>query len=110
MSDLHLGLAESKSIDVPKVLPAAPERLCLVCRKLKSRSLLLRLVIQKETKQIVSNSDGRKAGKGLYFCRSFECISQIEKNKKLKKQYLEKLNQHQCLDWMKSELESSNSP
>lgn len=110
MDDSHHNLADQKTSGVPKVLQAAPERLCLVCRKLKSRTQLFRLVILKESKQIVSNPDGRKPGKGLYFCRRLDCVLQIEKSKKLKKQYLDKLNQHLCLDWMKSELETSNPP
>ena len=76
-----------------------PERLCLVCRQLKPRTELFRLVKPKEEPHYLPNPDGKIAGKGIYFCRDQACLTRLQKEKRYKRLFLDKLQQG-GLSWM----------
>jgi len=67
---------------------------------MKPRSELFRLVILKPSQEIVPNPLGREPGKGLYFCRTTECIDLLSSQKRLRRQYQERLNRRGSLQWM----------
>lgn len=60
-----------------------PQRVCMVCKKLKSKSELWRLVKTKDGK-IEESFYQNKAGFGIYFCKNNNCINLFLKNKKFK--------------------------
>ena len=90
----------------PEVKERQPSRVCLVCRRERPRNELFRLVKMKEVAHLVPNPTGLLPGKGIYFCRGSSCIERLQKDRKLKRLFLEKL-QKQGLAWM---LEQTASP
>lgn len=76
-----------------------PERMCLVCRELKPRDQLFRLVKHKEDGSFTPNADGLIPGKGVYFCRYGDCIDRLQKERRLRRQLADKLK-HGALEWM----------
>lgn len=82
-----------------------PERMCLVCRVLKTRDQLHRLVKSKEDGRFLPNEDGSLPGKGIYFCRTGDCLQRMQKERRLRRQLLEKLSDS-ALDWMQASREN----
>ena len=48
-----------------------PERMCVVCRQVKPKKELTRLV--RTADGILVDATGKKAGRGAYLCRSVQC-------------------------------------
>lgn len=82
-----------------------PERMCLVCRALKTRDQLFRLVKSKEDGRFLPNQDGSLPGKGIYFCRTGDCLQRMQKERRLRRQLLEKMSDS-ALDWMQASREN----
>ena len=61
-----------------------PERMCAVCRTLKPKRELLRVVRNKDGAVFVDES-GKQNGRGAYLCRSKTCIEKCVKTKLLNK-------------------------
>ena len=61
-------------IDSPRSLSAKhiPQRTCVACRQVRAKRELVRLVHTPDG-NIEIDSDGRKAGRGAYLCRRWEC-------------------------------------
>ena len=83
-----------------------PERMCLVCRDLKSRDQLFRFVKSKEDGSFLPNAEGRLPGKGIYFCRTGDCLQRMQKERRLRRQILDKLSES-ALEWMQASREMS---
>ena len=49
-----------------------PQRTCLACRQVKAKQELIRLVHTLDS-SIEIDTGGKKAGRGAYLCRSWEC-------------------------------------
>ncbi len=81
-----------------------PERMCVACRRMRSRDGLFRLVRPTDGGAIVINQDGKICGKGFYICRSAECLKKLEKDKRLRKNFSTKLSEEALL-WLKEQLE-----
>lgn len=61
-------------------------RMCCVCRQMKPKNQLIRVVKNKENKVFVDNS--KKAdGRGAYVCNEQECLSKLKKVKGLNKAF-----------------------
>lgn len=60
-----------------------PERMCVICREMKPKPELIRLVRQDET--ILVDPSGRKPGRGMYLCLDEETIDELFKPKRLEK-------------------------
>ena len=82
-----------------------PERMCLVCRSLKTRDQLFRLVKSKEDGRFFPNADGSLPGKGIYFCRTGDCLQRMQKERRLRRQLLDKLSDN-ALGWMQASREN----
>ncbi len=76
-----------------------PRRMCLVCRCLKPRNELLRMVWQKD-RGIFLDEEYLLAGKGLYICREGSCLRDFARGKKYRKNFLRHLDPG-CLDRLK---------
>ena len=57
-----------------------PERMCAVCRTLKPKRDLLRVVRTKEGKVFVDET-GKQNGRGAYVCKSRTCIERCIRTK-----------------------------
>lgn len=60
----------------------APQRMCIVCRSMKDKNELLRIVRNKEGKIFIDKTL-KAAGRGAYICKSSECIKKAEKTNAL---------------------------
>ena len=62
-----------------------PQRMCVVCRQMKAKSELIRIVHSNET--VVVDTTGKLNGRGIYLCASSECIAKALKSKGFVKQH-----------------------
>ncbi len=62
-----------------------PMRMCVVCRNMKPKSQLIRLVLTDEGAKV--DLTGKTAGRGVYVCRDAVCIRKSAKNKNFAKQH-----------------------
>lgn len=56
-----------------------PLRMCVVCREMKPKKELIR-VVSNENGEIVLDESGKANGRGAYVCNG-ECVKQLEKRK-----------------------------
>ncbi len=59
---------------------AAPERMCVVCRKMQDKKSLIRVVKNKEG-QISYDPTGKMPGRGAYICASQACFDKLSRVK-----------------------------
>ena len=60
-----------------------PERMCVICREMKPKTDLIRLVYQEDV--LLVDPSGRKPGRGLYLCLDETTINDLFKPKRLEK-------------------------
>ncbi len=63
-----------------------PQRMCVVCRKMKDKDELIRAVKSKDGELRVDKS-GKLPGRGAYVCREGDCISCLDKVKGLERAF-----------------------
>lgn len=59
---------------------SAPERMCVVCRQMKNKSALIRIVKNKDG-EISYDPTGKMPGRGAYLCATRECFDRLPKTK-----------------------------
>ena len=69
-------------MSVPKRIP---ERMCVVCRQMKPKTELLRIVNTENG--VVVDGTGKLNGRGVYVCKCKECVSKALKSKGFVKQH-----------------------
>ena len=62
-----------------------PERMCVVCRQMKPKNELIRIVNGDGI--VVVDKTGKLNGRGVYLCKCKECISKAVKSKGFVKQH-----------------------
>ncbi len=62
-----------------------PERMCVICRQMKPKSSLIRIV--NTTDGIVVDKTGKLNGRGIYLCRCRDCVEKALKSKSFVKQF-----------------------
>jgi len=63
-----------------------PLRMCVVCRTRKEKNDLLKLVKTKNN-DIEIDFSGKKEGRGVYVCNSYECMQKLKKQKSLNRAF-----------------------
>ena len=58
----------------------APKRMCVVCRDMKDKKELVRVVHSKDGETKIDLT-GKVNGRGAYICKSKECLEQCKKRK-----------------------------
>ncbi len=71
-------------------LKHVPLRMCIVCRELKPRQELIRLVLKKDRGKIFPDPAYVESGKGVYVCNKEVCISKLGRDRRLKRRYTAK--------------------
>ncbi len=61
-------------------------RMCIVCRTMKDKRDLIRIVKDKEGNIFVDET-GKKNGRGAYICNNPECFNKLQKQKILNKTF-----------------------
>ncbi len=69
-----------------------PQRMCIVCRQMKDKSELIRVVKPKEGAFSVDET-GKVSGRGAYICLSKTCAEKLEKQKSLNKTFKTNVNE-----------------
>ena len=62
-----------------------PERMCVVCRQMKPKTELIRIV--NGDGGVVVDKTGKLNGRGVYLCKCKECIAKALKSKGFSKQH-----------------------
>ena len=62
-----------------------PERMCVVCRQMKPKTDLVRIV--NSDGNVVVDTTGKLNGRGVYVCKCAECITKAIKSKSFAKQH-----------------------
>ena len=67
------------------VVKKIPERMCVVCRQMKPKNQLIRIVNNDEI--VVVDKTGKLNGRGVYLCRCKDCVNKAVKSKGFVKQH-----------------------
>ena len=62
-----------------------PQRMCVGCRQMKDKDLLVRVVLENGVP--VVDSTQKAQSRGVYFCKNTDCIKRAIKNKGFAKQH-----------------------
>lgn len=62
-----------------------PERMCVVCRQMKPKNQLIRIVNTDDG--VVVDLSGKVNGRGVYVCKCKQCVERVCKNKSFAKNY-----------------------
>ncbi len=68
-----------------------PQRMCIVCRSMKSKLELIRVVKNKDG-EIFIDDTFKAAGRGAYLCKDKNCINKCIKTKTLNKAFKQQIN------------------
>ena len=68
-----------------------PLRMCVVCREMKPKSELVRVVAD-ESGQIILDETGKAGGRGAYVCKGV-CVESVEKRKAVERALSGKLSE-----------------
>lgn len=63
-----------------------PQRMCVACRQMMDKSLLIRIVRSKDGEYSIDNA-GKMPGRGAYVCSNEDCLRQLVKKKALNKAF-----------------------
>jgi predicted RNA-binding protein YlxR (DUF448 family) len=66
-------MATERSRVAHQGLKHIPERTCIVCRKLKPKRQLIRLVYSSAIGMVEVDQSGKKPGRGAYLCSTRDC-------------------------------------
>lgn len=78
-----------------------PERMCVACRKKAAKKDLIRLV--RDAGEIVPDRKGNALARGVYICKTEECIDLARKKKALSRHFKQNVSDG-IYDMVKKEL------
>lgn len=84
-----------------------PLRMCIVCRQMKPKKELIR-VVRGEDGVISVDPTGKANGRGAYICNSEECLSKLVKSKALNRSFKENVSPEVC-ESLKEEYERNKN-
>ena len=73
-----------------------PERMCVACRQMKPKNQLVRLVLTESGATI--DTTGKMNGRGVYLCKTEQCLTKARKNKGFAKAHGFSLSDELCLE------------
>ncbi|MEG1509099.1 MAG: YlxR family protein [Clostridia bacterium] len=85
----------------------APLRMCIVCKAMKEKKELIRIVKTKEDK-VFLDSTGKMAGRGAYVCNNDACVASLLKTRALNRAYKCQINESEYVE-LKAEYEKLKS-
>lgn len=84
-----------------------PQRMCIVCREMKDKRDLIRVVRSKDGEVSIDLS-GKTNGRGAYLCKSEDCINQSIKKKCLERAFGLNIDA-QIFEELRKEIGSTNN-
>lgn len=70
-----------------------PQRTCIGCNSKKDKKDLIRVVKNKDG-EISIDLTGKKDGRGIYLCKSEECLNKAIKNKRISRTFEVEIDQN----------------
>ena len=70
-----------------------PQRTCIGCNSKKDKKELIRVVKNKDG-EISIDLTGKKDGRGIYLCKSEECLNKAIKNKRISRTFEMEIDQN----------------
>ena len=70
-----------------------PQRTCIGCNSKKEKKDLIRVVKNKDG-EISIDLTGKKDGRGIYLCKSEECLNKAIKNKRISRTFEMEIDQN----------------
>ena len=70
-----------------------PQRTCIGCNSKKDKKDLIRVVKNKDG-EISIDLTGKKDGRGIYLCKSEECLNKAIKNKRISRTFEMEIDQN----------------
>ncbi len=70
-----------------------PQRTCVVCRQMKNKNDLLRIVYDKKNAVAELDLTGKKNGRGAYVCKNKKCTEDLQKKKALNRAFSAEINE-----------------
>lgn len=67
-------------------MAAKPQRMCVVCREMKDKTELIR-VVRSKSGEFSVDAGGKMPGRGAYVCREGGCIERLEKVRGLERAF-----------------------
>ena len=64
---------------------STPLRMCVVCRQMKEKTDLLRVV--KTNGEILADPSGKAQGRGAYICKKGDCCDKFEKQRSFERAF-----------------------
>ena len=71
---------------------SVPQRMCVVCRTMKEKSALLKVVLYKD--EFCVDIEGKKPGRGAYICKTGDCKSNFEKKRAFERAFKKMVPDH----------------
>ena len=68
-----------------------PERMCMVCRQMKTKDELVRIARHKD-KGIFVDLTHKAGGRGAYVCKNGDCVKTAQKRKILERAFKQQIN------------------
>ena len=68
------------------MLKQQPKRMCIACRGLFDKGVLMRVVRTPEG-ELLLDKTGKKSGRGAYICDNLDCLKKCVKSKLLNKSF-----------------------
>lgn len=56
-----------------------PQRMCVICRKRKNKSDLIRIVRNNQN-EVKIDKNGKEQGRGAYICKDRSCLEKLKKS------------------------------
>lgn len=84
-----------------------PQRMCVVCREMKDKKDLIRIVRSKDG-DVHIDLTGKANGRGAYLCKSEDCLNQTKKKKALERTFSVDIDE-QIYDELRKEIGSTNN-
>jgi uncharacterized protein len=81
--------------------PRIPQRTCAVCRQVKGKKEMVRLV-RTPGGTIEIDTTGKKEGRGAYLCRDWACWEKAPKGKQLERAFKSGINQENMAQLLKN--------
>jgi len=82
---------KKNSSSIPPAVKAVPQRTCAVCRLVKEKKELVRLV-RTDGGKIEIDATGKREGRGAYLCRDTACWDKLAKGKQLEHAFKSGIN------------------
>jgi uncharacterized protein len=92
---------KKNSSSIEPAVKTAPQRTCSVCRQVKDKKELVRMV-RAASGKIEIDTTGKREGRGAYLCRDTACWDKLAKGKQLEHAFKSGINRENLEELIKN--------